>query len=169
MKRAVKQINGHGGFTMIEVISVLVIIGIIAVVAIVRMTSTANYDLASQVEVVKAHLRLAQVRAMNSGTINNPSTYWGINFSATSYYLFKGVGSTTPVLIPGENDATVNLTTKKSRLTITPNIIIFDAYGSPVDTSGIPVTANITLATNCGNITPNCGAITITKNSGFIP
>jgi len=169
MKRTVRQVKDQCGFTMMEVISVLVIIGIIAVVAAVKIANTRNVDLASQVEVVKAHLRLAQGRAISSGSQSDTATYWGVNFSATSYYLFRGLGSTTPVWIPGENSATVNLAAKKSQLTITPTIITFDAYGSPVDSTGAAVTTNVTLSTNCGNITPNCGAITITKNTGFIP
>ena len=150
MKRTIGKYRGQGGFTMLEVISVLVIIGIVAAVVIVRVTNSRYYDLASQFEVVKGHLRLAQSRAMSS------SSPWGINFdTATTYYLFQGSGSTTPILLPGENNATVSLTAKKSSLTVTPQRITFDAYGSPGANT-------IIVATNGGNIT-------ITKNTGFIP
>lgn len=159
MKRTAKQIRNQDGFTMIEVICVLVIIGIIAVAAVVRMTGKNNYDLNSQMEVIKEHLRLAQFRAMSS------SSPYGINISSnTTYYLFQGIGSTTPLRLPGEDNATVSLTTKLSSLTITsaPQVITFNPYGSPVDASNTLVTANITVATNGGNIT-------VTKNTGFIP
>ncbi len=152
MKQPFRKAIGKAGFTMIEIIAVLLILGIIAAVVAVRMSDTSAYDLASQMEVVKAHLRLAQSRAMSS------SSPWGINFAtSTTYYLFQGSGSTTPVLLLGEDNATVNLTTKKSALTINsaPQRITFDAYGSPG-------TATVTVATSGGNIT-------VTKNTGFIP
>jgi type II secretory pathway pseudopilin PulG len=139
---------------MIEVVAVLLIIGIISAVAVPRIIDTSAYDLSSQVEEVKNHLRYAQIRAMNTDSV------WGINFtSATTYYLFQGTGSTTPVLLPGEDNATVTLTTKKSKLTITPPTggrVTFDSYGSPGS-------ATITIATNGG------GTITVTQNTGFIP
>ncbi|KUG21670.1 type iv pilin pila [hydrocarbon metagenome] len=148
------KIKNQRGFTMIEVISVLLIIAIIAVVAVVRLSNTSSYDLASQLEVLKTHLRLAQTRAMSA------SSPWGICFSSsTTYYMFEGEGSTTPVPISGENSATVDLTTKKSALSVTSTATIprvtFNAYGSP---------GNATLT-----ITTNGGDITVTKNTGFIP
>jgi type II secretory pathway pseudopilin PulG len=145
---------------MIEVIAVLLIIGIVAVVAVSRMVNTTSaYDLASQLEVVKAHLRLAQAQALGS------NSSWGITFaSSTTYYLFNGSAPTTAVKLLGENDATISLTTKKSGLTITsaPQTITFNGYGSPVDGSGNVLTSNTT-------VTTNGGSITITKNTGFIP
>ena len=159
MNRTVRQIKVQNGFTMIEMICVLLIIGIIAVITVVRMTGATNYDLNSQVEVVKAHLRLAQFRAISA---NSP---FGINFnSTTTYYLFNGNAPSTPVLLLGENNATISLTAKKSNMTINsaPLVITFNGYGIPGDASNVPVTANITVATNGGNIT-------VTKNTGFIP
>jgi prepilin-type N-terminal cleavage/methylation domain-containing protein len=152
MRQTKRKTIENAGFTMIEIIAVLLILGIIAAVAVSRIADTTAYDLSSQMEVVKAHLRLAQSRAMGS------SSPWGINFAtSTTYYLFQGAGSTTPVQLLGEDNVTVNLTTKKSGLTInsTPQRITFDAYGSPGTTT-------VTLTTNGGNII-------VTKNTGFIP
>jgi len=152
MKQTRRRTIGKTGFTMIEIVAVLLILGIITAVVVSRMANTTAYDLSSQMEVLKAHLRLAQSRAMGS------SSPWGINFAtSTTYYLFQGTGSTTPVLILGEDNATVDLTIKKSGLTIgsTPQRITFDAYGSPGTTT-------ITVTTNGGNIT-------VTKGTGFIP
>ena len=152
MKKIVRQAAGKTGFTMIEIVAVLLNLGIITAVVVSRMANTTAYDLSSQMEVLKAHLRLAQSRAMGS------SSPWGINFAtSTTYYLFQGTGSTTPVQLLGEDNATVNLTTKKSGLTIgsTPQRITFDAYGSPGTTT-------VTVTTNGGNIT-------VTENTGFIP
>ena len=159
MKRTVRTAFGKGGFTMIEAIVVLVILGIFAAVVAVRMSGTGAYDLASQVEVVKGHLRYAQTRAMNSNLV-----VWGIYFTdPTHYYLFQGAGSTTPVLLPGEDSATIDLPAKKSGLTITPVRITFNEFGSPCDASGTPLTAAD------ATVTTNGGTITVTKNTGFIP
>ena len=145
--------GNNKGFTMIELVAVLVILGIIAAVVAVRMTGTTDYDLVSQVEVVKAHLRLTQSRAMTTG---RP---WGITFTGpnpTTYYLFQEAAPATPVLLPGEDNVTVNLTTKKSALTISPLplTITFDAYGSPG-------AVDISVTTNGGNFI-------VRKNTGFI-
>ena len=150
MKRTGAQAQNQRGFTIIEVIAVLVIIGIIAVFAVVQFSATTSYDLASQMEAVKAHLRLAQQRALASGSP------WGINFNSTTYYLFNNTAPTTPVQLPGVDGATVSLSGKSS-LTITsaPQTVTFDGYGSPG-------AANVIVTTNGGNIT-------VTQNTGFIP
>lgn len=152
MKPTGTPIGKKGGFTMIEVVAALLIIGIISAVAVTRMMSTSAYDLSSELEVVKNHLRYAQIRAMNTDSV------WGINFtSSTTYYLFQGANSPTAVLLPGENTTTVNLA-PKSALQITPpsgGRVTFDSYGSPGGTT-------ITIGTTGGTIT-------VEKNTGFIP
>jgi len=158
MKQILNNLRKRNGFTLIEVVCVLVVMGILTAIAIARMSNTSDYDLAAQVEVIKGHLRIAQARAMST------SSPWGIQFSTNTYYLFKGTGSTTPVLLPGEDNPTVSLTTKKSKQTITnltpasipAKRVTFDAYGSPG-------AANVTITLGDGRI------ITITKNTGFIP
>lgn len=152
----ISDYQGTKGFTIIEIVAVLLIVGIVSAVVVSRITSTTQVDLASQVEVVKGHLRYAQSRAMNSDTV------WGIHFaSATTYYLFQGTGSTTPVQLFGEENATVSLTAKGSSLTITPpegKRVAFDSFGRP----NPGITENIVIKTS-GN------DIIVTKNTGFIP
>ena len=80
MKRTVRQSADQSGFTMIEIIAVLLIIGILSAVAITRFYGTSAADLASQLEVVKSHLRYAQTRAMNTNSC------WGINFASSITY-----------------------------------------------------------------------------------
>ncbi|HON60180.1 MAG TPA: type II secretion system protein [Smithella sp.] len=154
MKNPWSRLSFARGFTLMEMIAVLIIIGIVSTVIAVRMYDTRHYDIASQLEVVKSHLRYAQSKAMSSGSS------WGINFnSSQTYYLFDAKAPTTPVIMLGEQNAVVNLGAggKKSELTITsaPQVITFDAYGSPGQTA-------LTVSTNGGDIV-------ITKNTGFIP
>jgi len=152
MKHKLDTNNNQRGFTLIEVVAVLIIIGIVAAVAMTRATSTRDYDIISQVEAVKAHLRVAQSIAMG---LNSSQ---GINFdSQTTYYLYDAANSAKK-LLPGQNELTVDLEAKKSALKITSvskNPVVFDAYGSPG-------TETITIATNGGQII-------ITKNTGYIP
>lgn len=151
MHQALRKFKNNRGFTMIEIISVFVIIGIISAFAIARMNSTQEIDRASQVEVIKGHLRIAQARAMSAG---EP---FGINFNTTtSYFMFRNSAPSTALLLPGENNSTVSLSTKKSSLVISsaPRVVTYDAYGSPGN-------ANISINTNGGNFS-------ITKNTGFI-
>ncbi|HQG65331.1 MAG TPA: prepilin-type N-terminal cleavage/methylation domain-containing protein [Smithella sp.] len=151
MKKTIQNYKGQKGLTLIEIICVLVLIGIISLVAVVRMLSVQDVDRYAQLEVIKAHLRIAQARAMSTG---EP---YGINFnSTTSYFLFRNSAPNTALLLPGEDNTTVSLSVKKSALVITsaPLIITYDAYGSP-GTSDI-------------NIETNGGTINITKNTGFI-
>ncbi len=140
------------GFTLVETVALLVVLAVLAAVAVARMPSRTDYDLPAQVDAIKNHIRYAQSRAMASG---EP---WGIEFeSATTYYLFAGEGSTTPLTLPGETGDKVNLTDKKSKLLIsgTPIRITFDGFGSPGATTI--------------DINTNGETITVTRNTGFIP
>ncbi len=154
---ALRKRRKADGFTIIEVIAVLLIIGITAAIAVARMGDTSVYDLHSQVEIIKSHLRYAQSRAMATGSV------WGVNFtSATTYHLFDGTAPGTPVNFLGEDDPTVDLAAKNSNVTISPDsqTVTFDAYGSPGDT-----TLTLTIATAGGRSMD----ITVTKNTGYIP
>jgi MSHA pilin protein MshC len=154
MKNPIVRLTSARGFTLMEMIVVLILIGIVSAVIAVRMYDTQHYDIASQLEVVKSHLRYAQSKAMSSGSS------WGINFnSSQTYYLFNAASPNVPAMMLGEKNAVVNLgaSGKKSELSITsaPQVITFDAYGSPGQTT-------LTVSTNGGDIV-------ITKNTGFIP
>lgn len=128
MKHFYGKHGGQGGFTMIEIIAVLVIIGIIAAVAIARMSSTKEYDLASQAEVVKAHLRQAQNRAMNANEICGKAC--GIKFTESEYFLFKNGSATeaNKLRLLGEDAKDVVL---PNGMTITTGTVTFDAWGRP--------------------------------------
>lgn len=140
--------NNPAGFTLIEVIAILTIIGIISAVAITKLSSTASYSVMSEADIVKSHLRYAQLRAMSD------EVPWGISFTAGSYTLLKN-GVTATTNLPNENSAIHNL---QSGVTITSGAgttISYDNWGSPGNTNKVIILS--------GSET-----ITVTKNTGFI-
>ncbi len=160
MKKTVRKLREQSGFTMIEIVSVLVIIGIMAAVAITRMTGTKEYELASQVDVVKTHLRLAQSRAMNSNQI------WGLNISGNTFYsLFNNANTANVVRLPNQDADNVTL---PQGMTITTGTVSFDAWGRPYsDAAGtIAQIGERTLTISKGG---DSRTISITQNTGYIP
>lgn len=141
---------GQDGFTLLEIIAILILLAILAgVVASGSGVSTA--DLAAETARLKAHLRYAQVRAMNSNTT------WGFAFSGNTYTLQTG-GAASATPLPGQNSNSYSLA---GGVTATPSTspITFDQWGSPGTT-----TITITLSGGGGSNT-----VTVTKNTGFIP
>ena len=157
---------------MIEIIAVLLVISIIGAAAVISGGySTSDYDLTSQTEIIKGHLRYAQARAMNTDIV------WGIDFSsATTYSLFKYTGgSNVPVDLPGEASSTVVFQDGNGNptgMTVTVATVSFDSRGKPY--TGEPPAQTlqnegdgwrtITLSYEGGTET-----IRITNNTGFIP
>ncbi|MCG6537191.1 MAG: type II secretion system GspH family protein [Syntrophales bacterium LBB04] len=157
MKRFSRTATGSRGFTMVEVIAVLVIIGIISAVAFSRVRST-DHDLFSQADIMKAHLRFAQLKALQDDTGS-----WQIAFNDSSSYTlnYSAAGAGGPY-----TGATINLPSESSNSHSFPSGITvsatspvtFDPWGSPGNTD-----VTITL-TQSG--TPKI--ITVTANTGFV-
>lgn len=165
MKRTFKSADNSRGFTLIEIIAVLVIIAVVSAIVISRGFSTSIYNLKSEADRLRTHLRYAQARAMSSSTI------WGINiFSATSYSLFyfDNVSNTAITkILPGEDGNTVDLTA--SGVTAGPPMIVsFDSFGRPyTDAAGTALQSGDSSITLTSDGQPE--TITITQNTGFIP
>lgn len=158
----------QSGFTLIEVIAVLVIIAVLAAVAVSRVISTKEVSAITEAEILKMHLRYAQMRALSYDTA------WGIDISSNNSYTLKqyknedddgAVTVTSPYNLPNENSATH---TFPQGITATGSNVIFDEWGCPVDESGSPITdekaLKITVSNGGGTIDIN-----IKKNTGFIP
>lgn len=63
---------GSQGFSILEVLAVLFVIGMFATLLVSRLVDTSA-ELAAESEMVKAHLRFAQSRAMNAEvSLGNP-------------------------------------------------------------------------------------------------
>ena len=154
---------------MIEIVVVLIILAVVSTVIVYRPTTTSN-DLIAQTEILKSHLRYAQLRAMNDTLQPNNHPRWEMNFPNTaSYALYKyrddGSGMKDPANLPGENSNSHTLTTGISMTTDFGSNTYFNEWGSPVNAGGTSVSVTQTITLTQG--TPSY--ITITRNTGFIP
>ena len=143
------------GFTLIEIVAVLVIILILSAIAVSRSLSTNN-ELISQTDIVKSHLRFAQLKALQDDL-----NVWGITFTGGSYSLScaAGTNSSCPasIQLPSESSGTHTFPTGVTSGTPT---ITYDSWGSPVGgavnitlTQGSQ-TITLNVAAGTGNITP---------------
>lgn len=159
------------GFTMIEIVMVLLVMIIIgAAIVMSNVYSTTEYDLSSEVDIIKTHLRYAQARAMNSNSI------WGMKFNGTagssSYYLLQITDPSGPIEkkrpLPGEDQGNYPTddppdVTLPEGMVVSSGTVYFDEWGKPY--TAVPPSAESSTIT----ITVDTEAITIEKNTGFIP
>jgi len=140
---------GKSGFTLIEIIAVLLLLGIIGAVVFSRSLNT-NADLLGEIEIIKGHLRYAQLKAMND------LTPWGLNFAGSTYTLEENnTPSATP--LPAQDSSTYNLTAGSA--TASTNPVIFDEWGDP---GTGPITVTVTVG-------GDSATFSIAKTTGFIP
>lgn len=167
MKRARKTIINHRGFTMIEVVVVLILLAILVSTVAIRFSSI-NSDIPNQIEILKSSLRFAQIKALND-TVDTEK--WGIyfqnNYSYTLVFTKDGV-TTSPVNLPGECGNNPLGCTQTPTHTLPSGMTISTGVGTTVafDRWGSPGTSSISIALSKGSEPP--GAITITKNTGYI-
>lgn len=148
-KSASPHIFSRDGFTTIEVIAALLLIAVLAAVVVSRMVDTSA-DLAAESEIVKAHLRFVQSRAMNA------DVSWGVRFDGNSYTMLTD-GLTSSGVLPNENSSTHTLAV--GSVSASTNPLLFDEWGSPG-------TTNITVTVTDGS---GSKSFLISKNTGFIP
>ena len=141
---------------MIEMIVVMFIMAIVASFVLFRPSTSAN-ELVAQAEILKSHLRYAQIKAMND------EVPWGIRIAdAKSYILYKNNAQATEDILPGEEPGeeaqTHTFPTEVSVSSGVGTTVNFDSWGSPV-AGGQTIT--LTQATSTSSIT-------VTKNTGYI-
>ena len=140
------------GFTMIEIIVVLIVMAIVASVILYRPTTNVN-KLVAEAEILKSHLRYAQIKAMNG----DENETWGIHLAdAKNYIIYKNNAQATDIL-PGETAQTHTFPTEVS-VTSGVATVNFDNWGSPV-------TGTQTITLKQGT---ESSSITVTKNTGYI-
>ena len=156
MKRVGKSPINQRGFTMIEVVVVLIVMAIMASFVLTRAT-TSN-DLIAQTEILKSHLRYAQIKAMNDTDVNVPGG-WGIHLPNNNSYTLYRDNATANDILPGETAQTHTL---PSGVTVSTDCVNstcnFNEWGSPGATT-------LTMTLTQGTLTSN---ISITRNTGFV-
>ncbi len=132
---------------MLEIIVVLMTIGLLSAVAISKIDSPQSYSALAEADILKMHLRYAQIRALG----DNES--WRISFSGNTYTLQRG--ESTAYNLPSEDSPTHR--SQRDEITYSGGPVVFDEWGSP-GSENIQVT-----------ISHGGGTVTVTKNTGFIP
>lgn len=150
---------------MLEVIAVIVIVAILLAVAVSRVVSPTNTSLIAETDILKAHLRYAQYRAMGDVTL------WRMSFTANTYTLWYYDSSASqwkPSTLPNEDSGTHSLEKAGVALTVAGGdgaSIYYNEWGSPVDVSNnLLSNPQIVLSASSGAQT-----IAISPNTGFIP
>ena len=142
------------GFTLLETISVLVILGVLAAVAVAAMTSNDTVKSAAEIQTLKGHLRFAQYKSMSD------TVPWGLDIQAGSYTLLRD-GADASIYLPGEDS---NTHTFPESLTLSGDLGIYS-----FDLRGIPYRGGTKLASDASLSLPDAPAVTITRETGFIP
>ena len=139
---------------------VLIVMAIVFSFILFRPSTSTN-ELVAEAEILKSHLRYAQIRAMNG----DDTETWGIHLAdANSYTLYKNNAQATDIL-PGETAQTHTFPTEVSVTSGAGTTVNFNNWGSPVDNGNTPYTNSLTITLTQGAETGN---ITITKNTGYI-
>ncbi len=153
--------RNQSGFSFFEIIVVMVLIGVFAAVVIVRHTYK-DPTLIAQAQVLKAHIRYAQMRALSS------DLPWGIKYLVNgdqrSYWLFKQPATETKIVLPGEIKDHVPLDQTGTFITQGSFQIEFDSWGRPSSSLSGDATLILDLTKS-----DESEQLIITKNTGFIP
>jgi prepilin-type N-terminal cleavage/methylation domain-containing protein len=156
MRQAGKIHVNQRGFSMIEMVVVLIIMTIMA--SLIMSRGTTGNDLIAQTEILKSHLRYAQIKAMNDTDVSTPGG-WGIHLPNNSSYTLYRDNATANDILPGETAQTHTLPSGITVSTDCANSTCnFNEWGSPGATT---LTMTLTQGTSTSTIS-------ITRNTGFV-
>jgi MSHA pilin protein MshC len=146
-------VSGERGFTLVEFIAVILLLSVLSLIVITSSNNAGvEAEVAGATEVLKNHLRYAQTKAMNA------QLSWGLNFSSSTYTMRDANGGSA--IPPGDLP-------QGMAFAASLNPVMFDnRWGSPVDSSNVPIATNITITVSKGGVSRT---ITVTRNTGFIP
>ncbi|MBU1053666.1 MAG: hypothetical protein KKC46_07535 [Proteobacteria bacterium] len=155
---------------MFELVIVLILLSIFATVVASRFGSN-GVEIITNTDILKSHLRYAQIKAM--GDILQPNSNksrWEIYIpDTTSYTLYRRNDSDVRIgfNLPDETPLSPTHTLLSGvTLASSRDTIAFNDWGIPVDGSGDPLSADVTITLSDGSQT---ASLTITKNTGYIP
>ena len=151
--------TNKSGFTLIEVVTVLILLGILSAVVMVRATGPSS-ELVARTEILKSHLRYAQMKDMTSNDV------WGISAAGNSYWLFTNGNTTQSRQLPGEDNLNVDLS--GYGLSVSGFTYSFDKWGSPCSDAGATARLTVAVSINISDGTES-RSINITPYTGFIP
>ncbi len=135
---------------MIEVVAALVIISFLTVLAIVRYSSVDTESLGSR-EVIKNHIRLAQILAMKSDNV------CGVRFNGFEYWVFKNNSINDKVILANDTVAELPIS---SKLGTASETIYFDLWGTPYSDSSLSAPRATSVIGSLG--------ISIITDTGFV-
>ncbi len=148
----------YSGFTLIEIISVLIIIAVIALSVTAQTDTFSTFQIESQSEMMKSHIRYAQNLSMYA------KDSYGIVFVSQNSYQFVKNTTTNLVIIPGEESDTVTLSDTTYQTSVAE--VFFDNLGRPKLANGTLLSVDLTIILTNDTINKT---ITITKNTGYVP
>ena len=111
----------ESGLSAIEIIAVLLIVGVISAL-VVSKTSDMGADVTGAREVIKNHIRYAQIMAMTSNTV------CGVQFSGAVYSIFKNGSLAEKIKLPNSPSSDFSIPAGMSG---TNETIYFDFWGTP--------------------------------------
>lgn len=146
----------------------MVVVLLVSIIGTVVSSRVMNIevDLTAQAEVLKVHLRHAQLRAMNTDTV------WGLHCDNGSvYWLFKNGSIGEKVYLPAEEQNAIDLAA--TGYTLEPFTLAFDSRGIPYTDAAASAERRLKASDSEALLTLSRGTvvrtITVTPNTGFIP
>jgi len=147
------------GFTIFELIIVIALVSILGGIAVILIGNPRTSQAIAEAEALKANLRFTQSKAMS----DLPGSLWSLNITSTNYTIQDNGATPNPsVNLPGSNSGTYTLPAGQT-ITSGTGQIRFNFRGQPVDASGSPLAANVTITVS------GAPQITVTRETGFIP
>lgn len=148
--------NCHRGFTLIEIIATLVLLGILAGLGLMLAdTGGDGRDVATQLDLLRNHIRYAQSMAMKERTL------WSFHYTGTSFWVSDAAGQHA---LPGTE------TPVQSAVSVTPDrngAVYFDIYGIPCsdNATATPLTTATTFTVTAGSASES---LSLVPDTGYV-